>query len=109
MLRMDVEAFGGLGKHVKMQRAGTKSMDLHTGDAVINEEACGRFFHLRKVFTQDEMQAAVSLGVAEIKKHKPDWSVESYPELVAWLRYEAVSNITTETSPADAPAPAAVE
>lgn len=106
---MDVEAFGGLGTHVKMPRAGTKSMDLQTGDAVINEEAFGRFFHLRKVFTQDEMQGAVSLAVAEIKKHKPDWSVEDYPELAAWLRYEVVQSATAETAPADAPAPVAVE
>ena len=90
MLKLDRQAFGGLGNHVKFNIPGTKSVDLHTGDAVINE-GHGLFVHRRKVFTQDEMQAVVSTGVAKLRAADPDWRIADHPALDAWLKYEQVA------------------
>lgn len=119
MLKLDRKAFGGLGNHVKFNVPGTKAVDLHTGDAVINE-AFGVFTYKRRVFTQDEMQAAVSAGVDELRKADPDWQLTAHPALHEWLRYELLEPATqpaaapqspvaapTEDSPAVADAPAA--
>jgi len=114
MLKLDRQAFGGLGNHVKFNIPGTKQVDLHTGDAVINE-AFGVFAHRRRVFTQDEMQAAVSNGVAALREVDPDWQLTAHPALNEWLRYELLEPAApqlpvaapTEDSPAVADAPAA--
>lgn len=103
MLKLDRQAFGGLGNHVKFNTPGTKSVDLHTGDAVLNE-AFGVFVHRRKVFTQDEMQAAVSGAVAELRAADPDWQITAYPELDAWLKYEQVG-APAAAAPEAAPTP----
>ncbi len=102
MLKLDRQAFGGLGHYVKFNTPGTKSVDLHTGDAVINE-GHGLFVHRRKVFTQDEMQAAVSTGVAKLRAADPDWQIAAYPELDAWLKYEQV--VAPAAAPEAAPTP----
>lgn len=94
MLKLDRKAFGGLGNHVKFNVPGTEQVDLRTGDAVINE-AFGVFTHKRRVFTQDEMQAAVSAGVAALRASDPDWQLAAHPELNAWLRYEVAAGTAT--------------
>lgn len=109
MLKLDRQAFGGLGNHVKFNVPGTKQVDLHTGDAVINE-AFGVFVHRRRVFTQDEMQVAVSAGVAALREAKPDWQISAYPELNAWLRYEVAAAPAVDTAtPAAEPEAATAE
>jgi len=108
MLKLDRQAFGGLGNHVKFNVPGTKQVDLHTGDAVINE-AHGVFAHRRRVFTQDEMQAAVSAGVAALREVKPDWQIANHPELNEWLRFEVVTAPAAGTAPATEPEAAAEE
>ena len=108
MLKLDRQAFGGLGNHVKFNVPGTKQVDLHTGDAVI-VETHNTFVHRRRVFTQDEMQAAVSAGVAALREAKPDWQISAYPELNAWLRYEVVAAPAADTTPAAEPEAATEE
>lgn len=111
MLKLDCKAFNSLGQHVKMPSDHVvKSVDLHTGDAVL-VEGKGLFVHRRKVFTQDEMQAAVSAGVADRQAHRPDWRIADHPALDAWLKYEQVGapavDEVSEPIAADAPPEAA--
>jgi len=109
MLKLDRKAFGGLGQCTKMPGdIKVKSMDLHSGDAVLIEGE-GVFTHRRKVFTQDEMQAAVSMGVAALREVRPDWQIANYPELNAWLRYEVVAAPAADTTPAAEPEAATEE
>ena len=108
MLKLDRKAFGGLGDHVKFNVPGTKQVDLHTGDAVINE-AYETFVHRRRVFTQDEMQAAVSAGVAELRKADPEWLITAHPALNEWLRYEVAAAPAVDTAPTTEPEAVAAE
>ena len=108
MLKLDRKAFGGLGNHVKFNVPGTKQVDLHTGDAVI-VETHNTFVHRRRVFTQDEMQAAVATGVAALREAKPDWQLAAHPELNAWLCYEVVAAPAADTTPAAEPEAATEE
>jgi hypothetical protein len=71
MLKLDRKAFGGLGQCTKMPGdIKVKSMDLHSGDAVLIEGE-GVFTHRRKVFTQDEMQAAVRTASLRCARFAP--------------------------------------
>ncbi len=110
MLKLDRKAFNSLGQHVKMPGDRVvKSVDLNTGDAVLVEGE-GVFTHRRKVFTQDEMQAAVSAGVAALREVRPDWQIANYPELNAWLRYEVAAAPAVDTAtPAAEPEAATAE
>lgn len=99
MLKLDRQAFGGLGALVKLPtEANIKQVDLHTGDAVI-AETHNTFVHRRRVFTQDEMQAAVATGVAALREAKPDWQLAAHPALNEWLRYEVAVAPVADTAP----------
>jgi hypothetical protein len=88
MLKLDRQAFGGLGAHVKLPiEANIKQVDLHTGDAVI-AEGKGVFVHRRRLFSWDARQAAVASAVVEMRKADPEWRITAYPALQEWLRYE---------------------
>ena len=108
MLKLDRQAFGGLGNHVKFNVPGTKQVDLHTGDAVI-VETHNTFVHRRRVFTQDEMQAAVATGVAALREAKPDWQLAAHPALNEWLRYEVAVAPAADTAPTTEPEAVAAE
>jgi hypothetical protein len=109
MLKLDRKAFGGLGQCTKMPGdIKVKSMDLHSGDAVLIEGE-GVFTHRRKVFTQDEMQAAVATGVAALREAKPDWQLAAHPALNEWLRYEVAVAPAADTAPTTEPEAVAAE
>ena len=87
MLNLDRKAFGGLGQCCKMPRdMRVVSVDLHTGDAILSNSADkSANTPTTKVFTQEELRLAVTAGITELKVLKPDWDIENYPDLVAWM------------------------
>lgn len=111
MLALTRKAFGGLGRsciirkytadgEIDTRYSRVFEVDLQTGDAVLGDpEDKSVHSFTTKVFTQDELQAAVSAGIADHLKTHPAWKVSDYPELDAWLKYEQVKPAT--------PAPAA--
>jgi hypothetical protein len=87
MLNLDRKAFGGLGQFCKMPHdMRVVSVDLHTGDAVLSGSADkSANAATAKVFTQEELRLAVVAGIADLKALKPDWDIENYPDLAAWM------------------------
>ena len=84
MLNLDRKAFGGLGQCCKMPHdMKVVSVDLHTGDAILSGSVDKA--PTTKVFTQEELRLAVTAGITELKVLKPDWDIENYPDLVAWM------------------------
>ena len=87
MLNLDRKAFGGLGQCCKMPRdMRVVSVDLHTGDAILSNSADkSANVPTTKVFTQEELRLAVTAGIADLKAIKPDWDINHYPDLAAWM------------------------
>lgn len=84
MLNLDRKAFGGLGQCCKMPRdMRVVSVDLHTGDAILSSSVDKA--PTTKVFTQEELRLAVTAGIADRKAIKPDWDINHYPDLAAWM------------------------
>ena len=84
MLNLDRKAFGGLGQCCKMPRdMRVVSVDLHTGDAILSGSVDKA--PTTKVFTQEELRVAVTAGITDLKAIKPDWDINHYPDLAAWM------------------------